>query len=561
MPTLSVLVLLLLPALAFSESPGDPFNGQARGTWTTRGGGTGFAMDVAIAGSTLYLLDQDDARGDQLIAIDRGSERVLRTLPIGNRLASAVAAEGESIWVLRRGAKEFLRRYDATGQPLESVSVKKLPKGLVYALALDAEAFFFTVVAEGRSTLYRLGRREEIPKEIASFDGKLIALAKVDDTIYGSLSHLQPHGAHWLVALRGDGSLIWKLRAATGQAMGLDHDGRALYAMTQRGAEAEIERVVPDPVGRVVTGGPRLERLRLEYRWEVPPGAAATVTQVHALPRDLDFQRIRHLRSTPAYSNVRVDRDGNSWADVRVTGEGTLAIVWEMDVAALSVGVTLDPDAPPDEQAFAAVAREGLGETSVFDVSSPDVQRLVAGIPRAASHVGLLGGVYDAVGGALVSQKYTGKNSRNASDVLSAGIGRCYGHTVAFASVARGLGLPARAIGGIELADYPDFDAIEREPGAHTWNQAFVPGAGWVDFDSQFDDDERAGQQRRGVFARHNNRYVITFLGSYGQRNERSQFADRNWFMHWSARRPDSGLKTPVRYRGLLSDVTPLARW
>ena len=163
-------------------------------------------------------------------------------------------------------------------------------------------------------------------------------------------------------------------------------------------------------------------------------------------------------------------------------------------------------------------------------------------MPARRELVAHLLAVRDYVNDALEVRGPSGPHTR-ASAYLGAGEGRCYGHTVAFAALARARGLPTRAVGAINLER-----ASGPGPAAHTWNQVYVPGTGWVDVDAQLD-DRPAGPHSGGPHSggphtggpqtgsRHGYRYVgfrpnkyfITFAGDYDRVDFKTTFALRVW--------------------------------
>lgn len=555
------LVALVLAAAAAAPRPAlafDPFAGPRRAL-VTAAGGSGVAMDFAFAGDTVALLDQDWEREDVLHVLDRATGRGLREVALGKGSAAAVAADGAGLWVLRRGRSEFLRRFDAEGAVTARVTPDELPPGKLYGLAVDAKAFYFSAVDGERSHLYRLGRTEAKARELAAFDGRVLALTMVGDRLYAALEHPEPLGDDWLLALRADGSVEWRLRSSGRTVMGLDTDGQSPFAMFQRGSEAEIVRLVPDPERRLVLGAARPRHVRFTHRFENANDHPWELRQFLALPADGEFQRVRHLVVRPTPRMVWTDRDGNHWSEVQVRGDGGTEVSMEFDIATVSAFVTVGPDAAPPIESFPKEAlAAGLGETAAFDVSSAAVQRTMALVPRASSLAGLLLGVQDTVDDALQIVGPSGPESR-ASDFLSQGVGRCYGHTLAFAAVARGLGLPVRAAGGIELRTAAD-GSPGGEAGVHTWNQAYVPGNGWVDIDTQADDSPDGHHSRRG-FAQHVDSYAVTFVGAYGKQDLPTQFAQRSWTEHYDWKSADPSRPAALSYTGISVVVEDLPAW
>jgi transglutaminase-like putative cysteine protease len=66
-----------------------------------------------------------------------------------------------------------------------------------------------------------------------------------------------------------------------------------------------------------------------------------------------------------------------------------------------------------------------------------------------------------------------------AAEALAQGRGVCQDHAHLFVSAARTLGIPARYVAGYLLSDQGE--ALHE---THAWAEAWVPGLGWVGFDS-----------------------------------------------------------------------------
>ena len=143
-----------------------------------------------------------------------------------------------------------------------------------------------------------------------------------------------------------------------------------------------------------------------------------------------------------------------------------------------------------------------------------------------------------------------------ASEFLSQGVGRCYAHTLAFAALGRGIGIPGRAIGGLRI----DRGQMRQgEVGEHTWNQIYVPGPGWVDVDTQLDDDPEGDHRRSYIGYRNNSRWV-TFVGEYDQRDDRTVFTERSWYRTYRWR-STTGPRARVRAEGPEITSSDLRHW
>jgi len=169
-------------------------------------------------------------------------------------------------------------------------------------------------------------------------------------------------------------------------------------------------------------------------------------------------------------------------------------------------------------------------ETHSFDYSHPVVETRISQLPKKKS-LATLFEVRNKVNDNLQIVGPSGPES-SAGSFLTKRQGRCYAHTLAFGALARGMGFPTRAIGGL----YDAGSDLKEDEGSHTWNQVYFPEVGWVDIDSTLD-DKADGKHTFHDFARRRNRYFITFEGSYDLIDYTNVFTQRGWHRtyRWSS--------------------------
>jgi len=124
------------------------------------------------------------------------------------------------------------------------------------------------------------------------------------------------------------------------------------------------------------------------------------------------------------------------------------------------------------------------------------VEALDPRIPELARRV--TGSQGTALGKALILENYLKTEfgytldnpSGGASDPLadflfSSRQGHCEYFATAQAVMLRTLGIPSRVVNGFRLGEYNEWNGsyIVRHSDAHSWTEAFFPGAGWVEFD------------------------------------------------------------------------------
>ena len=159
-----------------------------------------------------------------------------------------------------------------------------------------------------------------------------------------------------------------------------------------------------------------------------------------------------------------------------------------------------------------------LGETAVFDVSHSIIQSSSSHVVTGGTCLERLLSLRSYVNEAIRFSAYDDRWVK-ASDYLFRGSGNAFGQTVGFAALSRSLGMPARAAGGILLADA----SRGQDPG-ETWNQVYVPPTGWIDIGTGRDYGHAGGQ-----FAARSNRYFVTFEGDFDACDYSHVFTEKEW--------------------------------
>jgi transglutaminase-like putative cysteine protease len=483
-------------------------------------------------------LDQDRAwllvRGaagasDTIVGVDRATGKAKSTTALDGAGAVGLCSDGEALWVLSASADRFLRKVGTDGQAGRTVRLREHPGGRLCGLGIAGDTFVFAANRGGRATVYSYRPTTWKLARLFTLDGPAHALTVHGRTVAVYQRRFDTYAHHWLYLFELGGEKPRRRRFLNLNATGLASDGRTLAALEPQGRGVRIVPFVV-PKGRpVVVGDPVRRRMELTFAYTNGNRNPFRLDLWVPVPATRSFQSVSNVCIEPKPRGDVRDRYGNRWAHIRwpKVVEGCRAAV-RFDIVTTAVAQTIDPYYRLDRADLpAAVLETHTAETHCFDLSHPAVRETARKVKRGRTLLEHVLNVRDTVNDALEVQGPSGPSDR-ASAYLSGGEGRCYGHTLAFAAVARSCGLPARAVGGVYLEGRgPEGDEL----GGHTWNQVYAPGAGWVNIDAQLDDRGRGRHSYRYVGYR-SNRYVITFIGAYDRRNGKDVFAERCWYRH-----------------------------
>jgi len=506
------------------------FSGAARSI-SLRPVAGGYAAGLAVRDGVFYVLVRRPRRGsDAVLTIDRKTGRAKATWPLRGTSAAAVCAGDNALWVLSASKDRFLRKLSAAGKVVKTIRLRAKLRDELNGLAVKGDTFIFSVRAGGTSTVYRyrpvtwkiekLFALPEAVHSLALHGGKLVAYQKRFDT----------YADHWLHVFDLETRERQALRFLNFAAFGLASDGRVLYALSRTVDGAAVRPFVVQEKQNVVFGDPAHRRVTMTFPFASLNPYPYTLLLWVSYPRNRPTQRVGNITLTPKPKKVVTDKFGNPWAHLRWnTVRGGRKATLRFDAVTLSAAYTLDK---------AAVLRKGdvpariltpaTAETECFDYSHAVVRAAARKIPDRKTLVAQVLAVRNHVNDALDVAGSSGP-STTASAFLAAGRGRCYGHTLAFAALARARGIPTRAVGAITLERPRQAAPPNHQASIHTWNQVYAPGTGWADIDAQLDDgaDGRHGHRYVGF---RSNKYFVTFVGDYARQNYRDVFAQRGWY-------------------------------
>ncbi|MET0312285.1 MAG: transglutaminase family protein [Burkholderiaceae bacterium] len=249
-----------------------------------------------------------------------------------------------------------------------------------------------------------------------------------------------------------------------------------------------------------------------ETRYEYAPPVGTAQHMAHLRPREMPGQEVvSHalaVTPTPARHRETVDLYGNTRAFFSLQSPHE-----ELKIVARSV-VRTRVHAPPEE-AHAPVPWEHVRErfryhagapfdaASEFVFASPYVPRhedfLVYARPSFGAGTSLVAGATDLMHRIHADFTYESESTdvfTPPTEALEKRKGVCQDFAHVMIACLRVLGLPARYVSGYLLTEPPPGQPrLVGADASHAWASAYVPGAGWCDFDPT---NDRAGWDSPG---------------------------------------------------------------
>ena len=267
--------------------------------------------------------------------------------------------------------------------------------------------------------------------------------------------------------------------------------------MQQHGAFAKVRapRVAPAPplVSRDASMKVLTVRHATTYRYAEP----VTFGQHRLMLRPRDSHDLRLIRADLMLSppgNLRWMHDvfGNSVAVVdfaQAAAELSIVSTLEIQRYALErVEFPVDPEAETYPFVYSASDRADLGR--LLDRYYPDPTGVVDewakrfAAEKPVGTLAMLAAMNKAINQELTYQPRYAEGTQSPVDTLTQKTGTCRDYALLFIEAARTLGFGARFVTGY-LYD-PRLDGGPGVQGAgatHAWAEAYVPGAGWVEYD------------------------------------------------------------------------------
>ena len=281
------------------------------------------------------------------------------------------------------------------------------------------------------------------------------------------------------------------------------------------------------------------------------------------LSQSQDLEELRNFKITPEPAAVVRDKFGNSWALIQgrnVRGSTEVRVEFEM-LAAESL-VTFDPAVVFSEKDFPAdLLVNQTSETYSFNFSHPVFARILPALKREVAaepnYYRKIQLIENATNDLLRIRGPSGPESQ-ASEFVRQGVGRCYAHTIVFATLARAVGIPTRAAAGMWINN--NVLEVQDDPAVHTYNQVYLPGTGWIDVDAVADDSDKEPKSNRSIGLHYTGMWR-TFYGDYDRADFQRVFTQRGWIDHFTCESVDESRKADVDAKGFVIRTEILPAW
>ena len=213
------------------------------------------------------------------------------------------------------------------------------------------------------------------------------------------------------------------------------------------------------------------------YRYETP--ATSVIQMLRLTPRNHDGQYVAHWRIDVS-TDCRLDLHEDAFGNVihAFTAEGPFS----------ELGILVEGEVETrDTQGIVRGAVERfppslfLRETTL---TSPDAN--IAGFAAASRNaaggnvLNLLHLMLERLHDDMTYDTDPPHAATTAAEAFALKRGVCQDLTHVFIAASRSLGIPARYVGGYFRRD----DGVNEQDAGHAWAEAFVPGLGWVAFDT-----------------------------------------------------------------------------
>jgi transglutaminase-like putative cysteine protease len=467
-----------------------------------------YSYGLAWDGSDLYNVDYNAGR---IFKINRQSGRIKsRSINAPCRKPTGLTWDGRCFWVASQSTGRIYR-VNRKGKIISNIkSPGSYPAGLAW---MDGKLW----CADSKSNRVQLLN----PKT-----GKVLRDLKTNA--------LKPTGLAW------DGSSLWVYCALnqvlycvdplTGKEIrsvaspspytrGLEWDGEHLWASCRGGQGLiEVNYVAMD---NVTLSSPIRKRIEMVHRMEnLGDNPMTDISVVFAIPRDHIRQKVHNFKFSKTPVSMFKDKYGQEFAifekdileknesyEVRWTAMIDLCSArWQLDSSKIANSV--------DQAEFA----DYLQDTENYGLSDPKIQQFareaIAGYENAplmdrirAIRAYIFDRVdYEMVGG-----------WDPARTILERGTGSCSEFTYCFNALLRSNGIATRNIGSTVYSSR-NVDGHWADQVFHRWLEIYIPGYGWVPFDSNSDDhpNGRKRERYRRWASLSNNLFMTTILPQGG---------------------------------------------
>ena len=479
--------------------------------------------DASVIGNKIFLLVKNfNLISDAIFTIRSDNGKIQSIWGIGKHDAQSMACDGSLLWILSKSNRYFLRKLTLDGKPAGDVTCLVLPEGTYRGLTIAGGSMFFVACQSDGSRIYRFNPSTCGIAEIYASHGGIHAMAFREGFIIAYLREFDTYAEDWLLVLDANGALKNKIRFVERMPLSFSSDGRRLYMLEQHNSEARLLPIaIVNNTGSVLAD-PRLNRVEITYNVTGRAGRRFSGTLWMPYPMNRQYQNVRRVSISPQPREITVDRYGNRWAAVQWEhASGTVKAVLTFDVLTAARAETIRRGIALNEAEVPDTIREtSCRETEAFNLSHYVVKSHATRLIPEGPWLSRVLAIRDYVN-AAVRHSYFDDRWGKASDYLYKGRGDDYGHTVAFIALARRMGMPARAVGGIMLdRERREFSPLDGE----SWSQVYLPGTGWIDLGFP-----RGDGDVRMRFSSRPSRCVVLFEGDFDRCDYANVFAEKGW--------------------------------
>jgi transglutaminase-like putative cysteine protease len=483
----------------------------------------GSLKGIAIQGENLYLLVKNfNLITDAIFVIRRDTGRIRAIWGIGRLSAEAIASDSRSIWILSGSKEYFLRRLSPQGVGVENIGLRSLPEGDINGLAFARGSFMFTVHSKQGTDIYAFNPAAGTPSRLFSFGGIIPAIAFFRGSLIACQQDFDTYAGRWLLVINLKTGLKNKMNFIDAEPLGFAATEKHVFMMERRSGGACVYPMIVLPSKGLILANPAVRRLEITFplisRRPNPFDADLWIPY----PMNRRFQNVRRIAVEPDPRETVTDKYGNRWAHISWRrARGGVRAVLRFDMLTCAAAYTLDKGyTAVSKDIPGEIRKDFLQETQHFDTSNYVVRSHSTRIQADGPYVARILAVRDYIDKAV---SYRGNEPRwsKASECLFKGRGDAYGKTLGFVALARFLGIPARAAGGLLVDRHP----YGQDEESSVWDQVYFPGAGWIDINA---DDRKLGSAS-GSFACRTNRYFITFEGDFDKVDYTRVFTGTDW--------------------------------
>jgi transglutaminase-like putative cysteine protease len=212
------------------------------------------------------------------------------------------------------------------------------------------------------------------------------------------------------------------------------------------------------------------------YRYEEPP--RGVIQTLRLTPRNHDGQYVE---------NWRIDVSENCQLDQHEDAFGNIIHVFSAEGPLAELRVTVDGEVDTQDTSGVVVGTIERFPPSLYLRETP-LTRLnppIAEFAGLSARVGddplkILHDLLERLHGEMTFDNVPTQATTTAAEAFALKRGVCQDLTHIFLAAARSMAIPARYIGGHFHRD----DGVTEQEAGHAWAEAFVPGLGWVAFDT-----------------------------------------------------------------------------